>query len=115
MGLKHNTTILFCVHLIKQPFVTRSSPSLSHLDLFKVEGHFAVFTVERSLLTFSLVVSVLVRTKDGHFAGLALHPFQFTAAFMLSLKMEDGYNYCIRTANRCPGNGCFIEEKKQLV
>lgn len=38
--------------------------SMAHLDVFKVEGHFAVFTVEGSCFTFSLIMSVLLRTKD---------------------------------------------------
>jgi len=65
--------------------------SIPDLDFFKVEGRFAVFTVERSCFTFSLVMSLLLRTKDGGLAGLALHLFKFTAVFMLSLKMEDRY------------------------
>lgn len=62
---------------------------ISHLDVFEVEGHLAIFTVERSCFTFSLVMSVLLRAKDRGLAGLALYPLKFAATFMLSLKMED--------------------------
>lgn len=62
---------------------------ISHLDVFKVEGDFTVFAVECSRLTLPLVVSVLLRAKDGDLAGLALYPLKLTAAFMLSLNVEE--------------------------
>lgn len=63
-----------------------SAPVWSHLDVFKMEGEFAVFAVKRSGFTFSLVMSVPLRTKDRGLAGFALDPLQFAATFVLSLK-----------------------------
>lgn len=81
---------------------------MSHLDVFKVEGHFAVFAVECSCLTFSFIMSVLLCTKDKVLAGLALYLFKFTATFMLSLKMEYRFviintllQFSILTQERC--------------
>lgn len=51
-----------------------------------MEGEFAVFAVERPGFTFSLVVSVHLRTEDGGLAGVALNLLQFAAAFVLSLQ-----------------------------
>lgn len=65
------------------------SKTISHLDVFKVECHFAVFTVERSRFTLPLNMSVQLCTKDRVLAGVTLHPLEFTATFMLSLKMEE--------------------------
>lgn len=62
---------------------------MSHLYLFEVEGHFAVFAVESSCLAFSLIVSVLLREKDKGLAALAQYPLEFTATFVLSLKITD--------------------------
>lgn len=82
-------SLILCPYMETQPAaVLPWIISISHLDLFKVEGHFAVFAVERSCLTFSLIMSVLLCTKDQGLTGLALYPLIFTATFMLSLKME---------------------------
>lgn len=60
--------------------------SISYLDFFEVERHFAVLAVERSGLTFSIIVSALLRAEDPDFTGLTLDLFKFTAAFVLALK-----------------------------
>ena len=45
-------------------FHTKIKLFIAHLDVLKVEGHFAVFTVERPRFTFSLAVPVLLRHQD---------------------------------------------------
>lgn len=92
MGLKHKVKddITLCPFMeTQQAAAPLQIIFVSHLDVFKVEGHFAVFAVERSRLTFSLIVSVLLSAKDRGLAGLALDPLKLTAALMLSLNTED--------------------------
>lgn len=91
--------------------------SISYLDVFEVEGHFAVFTVKCPCFTFSFIMSVFLRTKDKVLAGLALYPLKFTATFMLSLNMEDRYfYYCSIHTCRAGVSGvhCFLEHVKDI-
>lgn len=92
MGLKHTVKddVTLCPFMeTQQAAALLQIIFVSHLDVFKVEGHFAVFAVERSRLTFSLIVSILLSAKDRGLAGLTLDPLKLTAALMLSLNMED--------------------------
>lgn len=76
---------------------------MSHLDVFKMEGEFAVFAVEGSGFTFPLVVSVPLRTKDGALAGFALNPLQFAAPFVLSLRRgQRWFSATVRLTGQIP-------------
>lgn len=72
--------------------------SVSHLDVFKVERYFTVFTVKRSFFTLPLVVPVLVFAEDEDLAGLALDLLKLTAAFVLCLRKQ---TQGMKTLNCC--------------
>lgn len=100
-------------------FASLQKNSISHLDVFKIEGHFTVFTVECSCLTFSFIMSVFLCTKDKVLAGLALNTFKFTATFVLSLEMEDRFiilttflQFVLPTQDRCVWYLSFKDNNK---
>lgn len=70
---------------------------LSHLYVFIVECHFAVFAVQTSRLTFSLIVSFFLRLQDEVLAGFALYTLEFTAAFVLSLSKRTTMHFSYQT------------------
>lgn len=61
----------------------------SYLDVLEVEGHFAVFTVERPGFTFPLIMSVFLRKEDCGVASLTRNSFKLAATFMLRLKVRE--------------------------